>query len=172
LGAWALIARPTKVAVIALVPRTRSSHHNCRESDCELRVQSGTRIIGFPVSFDSEVRFGACGKLRRTSESGHQPTDRQNGHLRALAARIGTRIIAIRPVVRIASEATVGKSAVGCRDRRGRRLCKDNRSGAKRKRCNKRRCDPCQHDISPLLVANAMPHCARLRTATGSMWGN
>jgi uncharacterized membrane protein YfcA len=28
-----------------LVPRTRSSHHNCRESDCELRVQSGTRII-------------------------------------------------------------------------------------------------------------------------------
>jgi len=27
-----------------LVPRTRSSHHNCRESDYELRVQSGTRI--------------------------------------------------------------------------------------------------------------------------------
>jgi succinate dehydrogenase/fumarate reductase flavoprotein subunit len=54
-----------------LVPRTRSSHHNCRESDCELRVQSGTRIIELLVSFDSEVRFGACGKFGRTSESGH-----------------------------------------------------------------------------------------------------
>jgi hypothetical protein len=39
-----------------LVPRTRSSHHNCRESDCELRVQSGTRIIELLASFDSEVR--------------------------------------------------------------------------------------------------------------------
>src|SRR5215471_13011227 len=55
----------------ALVPRTRSSHHNCRESDCELRVQSGTRIIDLLVSFDSEVRFGARGKFGRTSESGH-----------------------------------------------------------------------------------------------------
>jgi hypothetical protein len=27
-----------------LVPRTGSSHHNCRESDCELRVQSGTNL--------------------------------------------------------------------------------------------------------------------------------
>jgi hypothetical protein len=54
-----------------LVPRTRRSHHCCRESDCELRVQSGTRIIDLLVSFDSEVRVGACGKLRRTSESGH-----------------------------------------------------------------------------------------------------
>src|ERR1700730_2407470 len=44
-----------------LVPRTRSSHRNCRESDCELRVQSGTRIIELLVSFDSAVRFGACG---------------------------------------------------------------------------------------------------------------
>src|SRR5262249_40549694 len=44
---------------------------HCRESDCELRVQSGTRIIELLVSFDSEVRFGACGILRRTSESGH-----------------------------------------------------------------------------------------------------
>ena len=42
--------------VTALVPRTRSSHHNYRESDCELRVQSGTRIIDLLVSFDSEVR--------------------------------------------------------------------------------------------------------------------
>src|SRR5690349_4042076 len=55
----------------SLVPRTRSSHHNCRESECELRVQSGTRIIELLVSFDSEVRYGACGKLKRTSESGH-----------------------------------------------------------------------------------------------------
>ena len=54
-----------------LVPRTRSSHHNCRDSDCELRVQSGTRIIALLVSFDSEVRIGACGKIERTSESGH-----------------------------------------------------------------------------------------------------
>jgi hypothetical protein len=56
---------------ISLVPRTRSSHHNCRESDCELRVQSGTRIIKLLVSFDSEVRSRANRKLRRTSESGH-----------------------------------------------------------------------------------------------------
>src|SRR5262249_11755350 len=54
-----------------LVPRTRSSHHYCRESDCELRVQSGTRIIKLLVSFDSEVRYGACGIFGRTSESGH-----------------------------------------------------------------------------------------------------
>src|SRR5262249_44231203 len=54
-----------------LVPRTRSSHHNCRKLDCELRVQSGTRIIELQVSYDSEVRFAACGKLGRTSESGH-----------------------------------------------------------------------------------------------------
>jgi len=44
---------------------------NCRHSDCELRVQSGTRIIELLVSFDSEVRFGTGGKLGRTSESGH-----------------------------------------------------------------------------------------------------
>src|SRR5215470_10624626 len=56
----------------ALVPRTRSSHHNCCESGCELRVQSGTRIIELLVSFDSEVRIGACCKLGRTSESRHQ----------------------------------------------------------------------------------------------------
>ena len=58
-------------AIMTPVPRTRSSHHNCRESDCELRVQSATRIIELLVSFDSEVRYGACGKLGRTSESGH-----------------------------------------------------------------------------------------------------
>ena len=55
----------------SLVPRTRSSHHNCRESDCELRVQSGTGIIGLLVSFDSEVRMRTCRKGVRTSESGH-----------------------------------------------------------------------------------------------------
>jgi uncharacterized protein YukJ len=49
----------------------RSSHHDCRKSDCELRVQSGTRIMGLLVSFDSEVRIGPCCKLGRTSESGH-----------------------------------------------------------------------------------------------------
>src|ERR1043166_6591989 len=54
-----------------LVPRIRSSHFDCRESDCELRVQSGTRIIELLVSFDSEVRIETCGKLGRTSESGH-----------------------------------------------------------------------------------------------------
>ena len=42
---------------IYLVPRTRSSHHNCRASDCELRVQSGTRIIDLLVSqFRSSLR--------------------------------------------------------------------------------------------------------------------
>ena len=45
--------------------------HNCGESSCELRVRSGTRIIELLVSFDSEVRFRTCGKLGRTSESGH-----------------------------------------------------------------------------------------------------
>src|ERR1051325_9544387 len=49
-----LFAQPTSP-----VPRTRSSHYNCRESDCELRVQSGTRIIELLVSFNSEVRSGA-----------------------------------------------------------------------------------------------------------------
>src|SRR6202023_4144022 len=42
----------------------------CRAPDCERRVQSGTRIIELLVSFDSEVRIGACGKLGRTSASG------------------------------------------------------------------------------------------------------
>ena len=36
---------PALHAHMVLVPRTRSSHHHCRESCCELRVQSGTRII-------------------------------------------------------------------------------------------------------------------------------
>ena len=57
---------------IPLVPRTRSSHHDCRESDCELRVQSGTRIIRMLVSFDSEVRFGRAansGELRNRDTS-------------------------------------------------------------------------------------------------------
>src|SRR5690349_3675327 len=78
------------MAFAVLVPRTRSSHHNCRESDCELRVQSGTRIIELLVSFDSEVRFGACGKPRRTSESGHE-----GGHLmnRYYALTIGAAMI-------------------------------------------------------------------------------
>ena len=53
----------------ALVPRTRNSHHNCRESGSELRVQSGTRIITLLVSFDSEVRIRACCNIERTSES-------------------------------------------------------------------------------------------------------
>ena len=58
------------VCKLTLVPRIRSSHNICRESDCDLRVQSGTRIIELLVSFDSEVRNGACRKLGRTSESG------------------------------------------------------------------------------------------------------
>src|ERR1051326_9618611 len=44
---------------------------HCRASDCELRVQSGTRIIALLGSFDSEVRFGAGRNFGRTSESGH-----------------------------------------------------------------------------------------------------
>jgi len=48
-----------------LVPRTRSSHVNCRESGCELRVQSGTKIIKlasvlrFRSSLRSEPQGGA-----------------------------------------------------------------------------------------------------------------
>jgi glutathione S-transferase len=49
-----------------LVPRTRSSHHNCRESECELRVQSGTRIIALLVSYDYEVRIRGRCKVERT----------------------------------------------------------------------------------------------------------
>src|SRR5262249_21772760 len=62
---------PRRPAGGDLVPRTRSSHHTCRESGCELRVQSGTRIIELLVPFDSEVRKRACRKMMRTSESGH-----------------------------------------------------------------------------------------------------
>src|SRR5690242_1527545 len=46
-----------------LVPRTRSSHYDYRESDCELRVQSGTRIIELLVSFDSEARIGRAARF-------------------------------------------------------------------------------------------------------------
>src|SRR5262249_54752701 len=45
--------RLLKERTFTLVPRTRSSHQNCRESSCELRVQSGTRII----TFASVLRF-------------------------------------------------------------------------------------------------------------------
>jgi hypothetical protein len=62
---------PEREAENTLVLRTRSSHHNCRESGYELRVQSGTRIIELLVSFDSEVRIGAGCTIGRTSESGH-----------------------------------------------------------------------------------------------------
>jgi hypothetical protein len=55
----------------ALVPRTRSSHYNCRESGCELRVQSGTGIMELLVSCDSEVRFRASRRRWRAWESGH-----------------------------------------------------------------------------------------------------
>src|ERR1043166_3873123 len=37
--------------------------HHCRNSRCELRVQSGTRIIKLLVSFDSEVRIDRAAKL-------------------------------------------------------------------------------------------------------------
>src|SRR5437660_11638466 len=50
-----------------LVPRTRSSHHNCRESDCELRVQSGTGIIELLVSSIpkfASARAASSGELR------------------------------------------------------------------------------------------------------------
>src|SRR5262245_12843480 len=44
----------------------------CRESDCELRVQSGTRIIELLVSCDSEVRYERAansGELRNRDTS-------------------------------------------------------------------------------------------------------
>src|ERR1051325_1589780 len=57
-------------------PRRNASAANpkfaqhCGKSVCELRVQSGTRIIELLVSLDSEVRSRASRKVRRTSESG------------------------------------------------------------------------------------------------------
>src|SRR6266566_10166184 len=63
----------------ALVPRTQSSHYNCRQSGCELRVQSGTRIIELLVSFDSEVRYGACGKLGELRNRDTSPPGRWTG---------------------------------------------------------------------------------------------
>ena len=63
--------RPAAALLVSLMPRTRSSHHSCRESGCELRVQSGIRIIDLLVSFDSEVRIRTCYNIGRTSESGH-----------------------------------------------------------------------------------------------------
>src|SRR5262249_30751774 len=43
----------------------------CRTFRCELRVQSGTKIIELLVSFDSEVRIERAASAGRTSESGH-----------------------------------------------------------------------------------------------------
>src|SRR5262245_3338030 len=40
---------------------------------CELRVQSGTRIIELLVFLDSEVRIRTCCESVRTSESEHEP---------------------------------------------------------------------------------------------------
>src|ERR1700720_2382508 len=47
-----------ELARLALVPRTRSSHHNCRGADFELRVQSGTRITELLMSLDFAVPKG------------------------------------------------------------------------------------------------------------------
>ena len=64
-------------------PDTRNIHmcYWCREPEVRTTVaaspnadfgfKSGTRIINLLVSYDSEVRIGACCKLGRTSESGH-----------------------------------------------------------------------------------------------------
>jgi hypothetical protein len=59
------------VAVIRLVPRTRSSRMLCRAFDRELRVQRGTRIIELLVVLDSEVRKRDAAQMMRTSESDH-----------------------------------------------------------------------------------------------------
>ena len=61
-------SRPLESADSAANPKLAP---HCRESDCELRVQSGTRIIELPVSFDSEARSGASREIGRTSESRH-----------------------------------------------------------------------------------------------------
>src|ERR1043166_6517331 len=57
----------------ALVPRTRSSHHDCCKSDCELRVQSGTSLIGFLVFLGFRSSLRSVRQTGRTSESGHEP---------------------------------------------------------------------------------------------------
>ena len=67
----AVSAASSRLRDSPLSAANRSSHHTCRESGCALRVQSGTRIIGLLVPFDSEVRKRACRKMMRTSESGH-----------------------------------------------------------------------------------------------------
>lgn len=59
-----------------LVPRTRSSHHNCCESDCELRVQSGTRIIDLLVSLRLRGKIDGAGEIGNESGArlvAHQP---------------------------------------------------------------------------------------------------
>src|SRR5437660_1526162 len=58
-----MIPRLNARAHCTLVPRTRSSHYNCRESGCELRVQSGTRNIKLLVSFDSEARIRCAARF-------------------------------------------------------------------------------------------------------------
>ena len=51
-----------------LVPRTRSSHNNCCEFDCELRVQSGTRIIELLVWRFRSPHHSCSESEMRTSE--------------------------------------------------------------------------------------------------------
>jgi tripartite-type tricarboxylate transporter receptor subunit TctC len=57
------------------------AQHCCRVR-CELRVQSGTRIIDLLVSFDSEVRVGACCKVMA------------NFGIGTLAGNIGSELVA------------------------------------------------------------------------------
>src|SRR5262249_7098762 len=52
-----------QIAKLGLVPRTRSSPGVAARSVANFGFKSGTRIIDLLVSFDSEVRLGACRKV-------------------------------------------------------------------------------------------------------------
>src|SRR5262249_59723718 len=54
----------------------KGSHTSCGRCGCELRVQSGTRIIELLVSTDSEVRTRTCANILPTSASRPTTTPR------------------------------------------------------------------------------------------------
>src|SRR5262245_54980266 len=61
---------PGNFGIGTRVPRTPISYTR-RKSNCELRLQKGTRIIELLLSLDSEARRRVCCEWLRTSESGH-----------------------------------------------------------------------------------------------------
>src|SRR5262245_46404158 len=66
-----------------LVSWFRNSLHHRRESLKRISEPNDTRILGLPVSFDSEVRIRGRCRVLRTSESGHWcvPSGEEAGYL-------------------------------------------------------------------------------------------